>query len=96
MYIFFYYVFDNSQKTVECYFQIEDFPDKGRGIVATKSFDRGDFVVEYAGDLLDIPAAVAQEAEYAKNPEIGSYMYFFKCAEKQHWSVCFVYFFKYL
>ncbi|XP_005103412.1 N-lysine methyltransferase KMT5A [Aplysia californica] len=64
--------------------KIQDFDNKGRGVVATKNFDKGDFVVEYAGDLLDIPTAREKELEYGKNPEIGCYMYFFKCGEKQY------------
>ena len=76
-------------------FQIKIFPDKGRGIAATKFFEQGEFVVEYAGDLLDIPTALAIEAEYYKDPEIGSYMFFFKVgrSDKQFWLVFVMLFF---
>ena len=56
-------------------------------MVATRGFQRGDFVVEYAGELLDGARAREREAAYAQDPAIGSYMYFFKCADKQHWWV---------
>ena len=66
-------------------FQVKEFECKGRGVVATKDFSRGDFVVEYAGDLIDIGKAREREEKYAKNPEVGCYMYYFKCGSKQHW-----------
>ena len=52
--------------------------------MATKDFDAGDFVIEYSGDLLDIQTAKAREVEYANNPEIGCYMYWFKCGNKSY------------
>lgn len=64
--------------------KIQEFPNKGRGIVATKDFDAGDFVVEYSGDLLDVPTAKSRELEYTKDPSIGCYMYFFKCGDKTY------------
>ncbi|GFO48018.1 histone-lysine N-methyltransferase [Plakobranchus ocellatus] len=63
--------------------EVKEFESKGRGVVATKNFQRGDFVVEYAGDLIDLPAARAREEKYAENPEIGCYMYYFKCGSQQ-------------
>lgn len=58
---------------------------KGRGVVATKSFSRGDFVVEYAGDLIDLNAARSREKEYSKNPKFGCYMYYFNFKNKNYW-----------
>jgi len=57
--------------------QIEDIPGKGRGIVAQKNFKRGDFVIEYAGDLISIDKAKEREEAYRENPSVGCYMYYF-------------------
>ncbi|XP_059147511.1 N-lysine methyltransferase KMT5A-like isoform X2 [Physella acuta] len=64
--------------------QIKEFESKGRGIVATKAFSKGDFVVEYAGELIDCVEAKAREEKYSKTPEVGCYMYYFICDGKQH------------
>ncbi|XP_074640404.1 N-lysine methyltransferase KMT5A-like [Tubulanus polymorphus] len=58
--------------------KVIEFPQKGRGVVADKDFKRGDFVVEYAGDLIDLNVAKDREVEYGKNSDIGCYMYYFK------------------
>ncbi|ETN78638.1 hypothetical protein RB195_009832 [Necator americanus] len=59
---------------------------KGRGIRAAKSFVKNEFVVEYKGDMMDYNSAKTREEEYAKDPSIGSYMYFFKYKSKR-WCV---------
>lgn len=64
--------------------EVKEFKLKGRGVVATKDFKKGDFVVEYAGDLIDLATAKEREEKYAKNTEVGCYMYYFKCGSKQH------------
>jgi len=51
--------------------------EKGRGIFANKDLRKGDFVVEYAGDLMSLEEGVSKEAEYSEDAEIGSYIYFF-------------------
>ncbi|XP_055339797.1 N-lysine methyltransferase KMT5A-like [Paramacrobiotus metropolitanus] len=54
------------------------FEGKGRGLVARRIFEENDFVVEYAGDLVDIHRAKNLEEEYAKEPtKYGCYMYYF-------------------
>lgn len=63
---------------------VKIFKDKGRGIVANRSFTRGEFVVEYIGDLIDHNEADRREEVYAKDAEFGCYMYYFKHKE-QHW-----------
>ncbi|KAH9525536.1 N-lysine methyltransferase kmt5a [Bulinus truncatus] len=64
--------------------QMTDIEDKGRGVVATKKFCKGDFVVEYAGELIDMETARVREETYADNPKVGCYMYYFQCASKQY------------
>ena len=76
-YLFFYHTL--------LFYQIVDFENKGRGVVAAKTFYRGDFVVEYAGDLISIAEAKAREDEYAKDPTKGCYMYYFNFHNKKYW-----------
>ncbi|CAJ0941525.1 unnamed protein product, partial [Mesorhabditis belari] len=61
-------------------------PIKGRGIKAGSSFKKNEFVVEYKGDMIDYTEAKEREMEYAKNPNLGSYMYFFEYKNKK-WCV---------
>ncbi|KAL3271694.1 hypothetical protein HHI36_022166 [Cryptolaemus montrouzieri] len=62
-----------------CYFE-----DKGRGVVAEKPFSKGEFVVEYSGDLIDIPEAKKREEMYAMDQNTGCYMYYFKHNNQQY------------
>ncbi|XP_051888058.1 N-lysine methyltransferase KMT5A-like isoform X2 [Pristis pectinata] len=57
---------------------------KGRGVMATKPFQRGDFVVEYHGDLIEFADAKNREAEYAQDPSTGCYMYYFQYLSKTY------------
>ncbi|XP_062590160.1 N-lysine methyltransferase KMT5A-like [Saccostrea cucullata] len=57
--------------------EVATLGEKGRGVVATRKFLRGDFVVEYAGDLIDLSTAKQREKEYSENPQFGCYMYYF-------------------
>ena len=60
------------------------FEGKGRGVVATKKFQQGDFVVEYAGDLVDLNTAKKLEEKYSKS-DVGCYMYYFSFQGKTYW-----------
>lgn len=64
-----------------------DFNGKGRGVIATRSFKKGEFVVEYAGDLISYPAAKDRERIYASDPGFGCYMYYFVYNSKNYWYV---------
>ncbi|MEQ2305961.1 hypothetical protein AMECASPLE_003278 [Ameca splendens] len=61
--------------------KVKDIEGKGRGVFAVKGFKKGDFVVEYHGELLELAEAKKREAQYAEDPETGCYMYYF-----QYWS----------
>ena len=65
--------------------QIDLIDGKGRGVIATKQFSRGEFVVEYHGDLIEITDAKKREALYAQDPSTGCYMYYFQCLSKTYW-----------
>lgn len=58
--------------------EVQLIEGKGRAVFATRSFHKGEFVVEYHGDLLHITDAKKREAEYAQNPATGCYMYYFQ------------------
>lgn len=46
-------------------------------MVATRVFHEGEYVVEYAGELISEKLAKEREAEYKKDPAIGSFMFYF-------------------
>ncbi|XP_072228283.1 N-lysine methyltransferase KMT5A-A [Leuresthes tenuis] len=58
--------------------EVQNIEGKGRAVFATRCFQKGDYVVEYHGDLLQITDAKKREAEYAQNPATGCYMYYFQ------------------
>jgi len=51
---------------------------KGRGVVSTRPFARGDFICEYAGDYMSYKEAKRREEVYSKDSDIGSYMFYFE------------------
>ena len=67
--------------------QIVDIPRKGgKGVVATRRFEKGEFVVEYAGKLLNPAAAKEQSDEYNDEDPLGmAYMYYFPFQGQQYW-----------
>ncbi|XP_065548941.1 N-lysine methyltransferase KMT5A isoform X6 [Lathamus discolor] len=64
--------------------KIDYIDGKGRGVIATKEFNRGEFVVEYHGDLIEITDAKKREAVYAQDPSTGCYMYYFQYLSKTY------------
>ncbi|KAM4578762.1 lysine methyltransferase 5Ab isoform 2-T2 [Fundulus diaphanus] len=64
--------------------EVKHIEGKGRGVFAVKSFKKGDFVVEYHGDLLDLAEARKREAQYAEDPKTGCYMYYFQYQSKAY------------
>uniref|UniRef100_UPI0037E72ECE lysine methyltransferase 5Ab n=1 Tax=Semicossyphus pulcher TaxID=241346 RepID=UPI0037E72ECE len=64
--------------------QVKNIEGKGRGIFAVKDFRKGEFVVEYHGDLLELEEAKIREAQYAQDPQTGCYMYYFQFQTKTY------------
>lgn len=64
--------------------KIQHFEQKGRGIVTTRPFQKGEFVVEYIGDLITVAEAKEREQIYAEDDATGCYMYYFKHKNVQH------------
>ncbi|XP_075215284.1 SET domain containing 8 [Lycorma delicatula] len=57
--------------------EVRIFEGKGRGVVATRVFCKGEFVVEYAGELISLDEAKKREQMYAHDQNTGCYMYYF-------------------
>ncbi|BHF66826.1 histone H4-K20 monomethylation [Sparganum proliferum] len=57
---------------------------KGRGVISTRTFFAGEFIVEYAGELISDSEARLREAEYKKNPNLGSFMFYFTHAGRSN------------
>lgn len=64
-------------------FEVKEFADKGRGVVAKKEIKCGDFVLEYSGELLSFNEAKKRELFYGNQEGIGCYMYYFKYKDKK-------------
>ncbi|XP_040899142.1 lysine methyltransferase 5Ab [Toxotes jaculatrix] len=64
--------------------QIKHLEGKGRGVFAIKDFRKGDFVVEYHGDLVELAEAKMREVQYAQDPQTGCYMYYFQYQSKTY------------
>merc|ERR1711899_123219 len=64
--------------------EIRDIPGKNRGVVPTKKLSKGDFVVEYAGELIEHTTAEERENKYAMDVSKGCYMYYFKTNGKHY------------
>lgn len=63
---------------------VREFEGKGRGVIAARPFFKGDFVVEYSGELIDINEARLREQKYAQDQSAGCYMYYFKHKNQQY------------
>ncbi|KAM7364413.1 SET domain containing 8 isoform 1-T4 [Cochliomyia hominivorax] len=64
--------------------KIAHFEGKGRGIIAERRFQRGEFVIEYVGDLISTTEAAEREKRYALDENAGCYMYYFKHKNQQY------------
>ncbi|XP_007905991.1 N-lysine methyltransferase KMT5A isoform X2 [Callorhinchus milii] len=64
--------------------EVGQIDGKGRGVKATQDFKRGEFVVEYHGDLIEFTDAKKREAQYAQDPSTGCYMYYFRHLSKTY------------
>ncbi|XP_023322755.1 WD repeat-containing protein 43 isoform X2 [Eurytemora carolleeae] len=57
---------------------------KGRGVVTLRSYKKGEFVLEYAGELINKESAKHRETQYSLDTFKGCYMYYFKYKDKQY------------
>ncbi|KAK7933070.1 hypothetical protein WMY93_003966 [Mugilogobius chulae] len=75
---------DLIKNGVEEGMEVKEIDGKGRGVFAVNGFKKGDFVVEYYGDLLELSEAKTREAQYAQDPSTGCYMYYFQYQTKTY------------
>lgn len=59
-------------------------PGKGRGVITKKFFKKGEFVVEYAGEVIDISTAKERETKYSHSADYGSFMFYFRHRNEQY------------
>ena len=64
---------------------VSTFEGKGRGVVANRAFSKGEFVVEYVGDLINVQEARKREKLYQEDSNAGCYMYYFKYNDVHYW-----------
>lgn len=64
---------------------MKQFEGLGRGVVTTRQLSRGDYVLEYVGDVLTKQEAEQREAEYRRDATIGSYMYYMQYGGQTLW-----------
>ncbi|XP_072758528.1 histone-lysine N-methyltransferase Set8 [Anoplolepis gracilipes] len=64
--------------------EVKYFPGKGRGVITTRDFTKGEFVVEYIGDLINQVEAKEREKIYAQDQNTGCYMYYFQHRNQQY------------
>jgi histone-lysine N-methyltransferase SETD8 len=65
-------------------FKIQTIPGKGRAVVATRSFVKGEFVLEYDGILMDKGTASNMENSYSLDVSKGCFMFYFLYNKKQY------------
>ncbi|XP_063610361.1 N-lysine methyltransferase KMT5A-A-like [Penaeus indicus] len=63
---------------------VKHFGAKGRGVITTRKFAKGEFVVEYIGDLIDMQEAKEREKIYAQDASKGCYNYYFTFQNQQY------------
>ncbi|XP_075542123.1 SET domain containing 8 isoform X2 [Dermacentor variabilis] len=79
-----YFSIRRSGRKTKTTLAITEFADKGRGVTTSRPLKAGDFVLEYAGELIDVQEAKLREQIYATDTSIGCYMYYFTCRNKQY------------
>ena len=74
-----------NNETTKSILQVVETAGKGRGVVTTRPFTKGEFVVEYAGDLIDLGIARQRENNYSQDKHVGCYMYYFQHKNNNYW-----------
>ena len=57
---------------------VVDVEGKGRGMMSTRAFKKGELVCEYSGELISHTEAKRREERYLKDSSIGCYTYYFE------------------
>ena len=56
----------------------------GHGIFATKSFEKGDFLLQYKGNIVSADVGEQLQEKY-ENENLGCFLYFFAHEKKDLW-----------
>lgn len=56
--------------------QVRRSEGKGRGVFAKKNFVRGEFLMEYTGELITAAEARVREKRYETDESVGCYLFF--------------------
>ncbi|XP_063050817.1 lysine methyltransferase 5Ab [Engraulis encrasicolus] len=75
---------DLIKNNVQDGLEVKHLEGKGRGVFASREFRKGQFVVEYHGDLIEMGEAKRREQAYAEDPATGCYMYYFQFQNKTY------------
>lgn len=67
--------------------QVVDVEEKGKGVMSTRKFKKGELLCEYRGECLSLKAARCREKEYLQMPESGCFMYYFTYKHMTLWLV---------
>jgi [histone H4]-lysine20 N-methyltransferase SETD8 len=62
--------------------EVRHIAGKGRGVVTKRIFHKGEFVVEYEGELLNLQEARRRKAEYKNQSTGSSYMFHFRSGDR--------------
>lgn len=65
--------------------KVVDMEGKGRGVMSTLRFTRGELVCEYSGELITFNEARIREERYSTDESIGCYMYYFEHKGTKLW-----------
>ena len=58
---------------------------KGRGVISTRPFTKGELICEYSGELISHEEAKRREGVYLEDSSIGCYMYYFNFKTRKLW-----------
>ena len=61
------------------------FGKEGRGIVASRHFTSGEYVIEYRGELICDPQKTKKREDKYEKTDEGCYMYYFYYKDKRYW-----------
>lgn len=65
--------------------RVVEVEGKGRGVVSTRYFSRGELICEYSGELISYEEAKTREELYSKDESVGCYMYYFEHKGTKLW-----------
>ena len=65
--------------------QVVQIVGKGRGVITRRGFAKGEYLVEYAGELVDRVVAKDRDAKYSTDQRLGCYMYYFTYKDRGYW-----------